>query len=163
MFNNLMWLLKYKYPNEKIIIWAHNAHIMKSINELNESKNNPIMTGHYLSDKNISPYKYYSIGITSYNATSKWTATIEYPIHAHKPEKNSFETWINKDWQFAFVDWTDFNKMKSNHKAFSMKGSFANSQHMNLKYKWNKIFDGIIFIRNLEGCITINYKEALKK
>lgn len=163
MFNNLMWLLKYKYPNEKIIIWAHNAHIMKSVSELNERQNNPIMIGHYLSDKDISPYKYYSIGITSYNATSRWTATIDSPIHAHKPEKNSFETWINKDWEFAFVDWTDFNKIKSNQKAFSMKGSFANSQHMNLKYEWNKIFDGVIFIKNLEGCATINYKEALKK
>jgi erythromycin esterase len=102
---------------------------MKSIDEANESKKNPIMTGHFLSDKNINPYKYYSIGFTSYNATSRWAATIEYPIHAQKPEKNSFETRINKDWEFAFINWTEFNKMKSNQKAFSMKGSsFENSQ-----------------------------------
>ena len=30
MFKNLLWLLRYKYPNEKFIIWAHNAHIAKS-------------------------------------------------------------------------------------------------------------------------------------
>ncbi|AYQ31549.1 erythromycin esterase family protein [Runella sp. SP2] len=162
MFNNLMWLLEHKYPNQKVIVWAHNAHIMKSINELNDNRNNLVMTGHYLGDKTMNPYPYYSIGFTSYYATSKWAATIQYPIHAQKPKKNSFETWINKKWEFAFVDWSEFNKLKLNQKTFSMKGSFENSQHMNLNYQWNKIFDGIVFIRNIEGCTAISFKEITK-
>lgn len=161
MFNNLLWLLNYKYPKEKFIIWAHNAHIAKSLNELNEAKDN-LMTGHYLSDKASNPFTYYSIGFTSYNATSVWTATIENPIYAQQPPKNSFEAWINKKWEYAFIDWTKLNATDADTPAFSMKGSLANSQHINLKYNWNNVFDGVFFIRTINGCTKINQQDILK-
>jgi erythromycin esterase len=162
MFNNIIWLLKYKYPNEKMIIWAHNAHIEKSFNELNDGKDDLLMTGHYLSNKTSNPFTYYSIGFTSYNATSVWTATIENPIYAQQPAKNSFETWINKKWEYAFVDWKKLNAQQPHAPAFSMKGSLANSQHINFKYHWNKAFDGVFFIRNINGCTKISQRDILK-
>lgn len=38
MAENLKWLLKYKFPKEKIIVWAHNAHILKHPELIKKSK-----------------------------------------------------------------------------------------------------------------------------
>jgi erythromycin esterase len=155
MFYNLLWLMKYKYPNEKIIIWAHNAHIAKALKEFTYNDYQEFMTGNLLGNKKINPFGYYALGITSHTATSAWTTTVERPIIAEKPARNGFENWINKDWNYAFVDWQGWNEMK-NEEAFSMKGSnFDTHQHRNFVYKWNKVFDGVFFIRNIEGCHKI--------
>lgn len=161
MFNNLMWLLKYKFPNEKIIIWAHNSHISKSIYDFEDNKNITSMTGELLGNKKINPYSYYSLGFTSYNATSIWTTSQNKPEYTEKPAKNSFETWINKDWNFAFLDWKNWNETHSEKTQFSMKGSFPMTQHRNFIYQWNKVFDGVFFIRNLEGCQKISYEKII--
>jgi erythromycin esterase len=159
MFNNLMWLIKYKYPNEKFIVWAHNVHIVKSLKEIDTTKRERIMMGEYLGSTITNPYSYYSLGFTSYKATSIWTSTLEKPIIAEKPTKNSFETWINKDWDFAFLDWKNWNDTNAKKEAFSMKGSFELTQHRNFIYPWNKVYDGVFFIRNVEGCVKIKYDQ----
>lgn len=163
MFDNLMYLLKYKYPNEKAIIWAHNAHIVKSAPAFNDNKDSVLMTGHLLGNKKTNPYTYYAIGVTSYNATSIYTATIESPIHAQKPSKNSFETWVNKKWDYAFVNWRNLPETTFESPPFMMKGSFESTQHMNFNYQWNKVFDGIFFIRNIAGCSTLKYNDVIKE
>lgn len=155
MFDNIMWLLNYKYPNEKVIIWAHNAHIMKAKDKVQE---NYLMAGNYLGDSSINPFTYYAIGFTSYSATSVFTASYENPFYAQKPERHSFESWINRKWRFAFTDWSRYRDTSNRQKAFFMKGSFEATQHINYRYSWNKVFDGVFFIRNIEGCSTLDYE-----
>lgn len=159
MFNNLMWLMKYKFPNEKFIIWAHNAHIAKAVKDFADNQHQVIMTGELLGNKNINPYSYYSLGFTSYNATSIWTNNPSQPIYAEKPSKNSFENWINKNWNFAFVDWNKLNTNTAGNEPFSMKGSLEFTQHRNSVNYWNKLYDGVFFIRRVEGCKKINYED----
>lgn len=156
MFQNLLWLLQHQYPNEKVIVWAHNAHIAKSLSE-----NNPRMLGHYLGNPNLNPFSYYALGITSYNATSVWTASVQSPIQAQQPLRNSYENWINKDWAFAFTDWKLFNQLHKKDTEFSMKGSLELTQHMNHTYPWHKAYDGVLFIRNITGCTKISEAEAI--
>ncbi len=162
MFNNLMWLLNDKFPNEKFIIWAHNAHIMKSPVDFIDAKNKTMMTGELLGNRNINPYSYYSLGFTSYNATSIWTTNPGKPFYSEKPAKNSFENWINKKWNFSFIDWKKWNNENLNSYPFSMKGSLEYTQHRNYVYQWNKVFDGVFFIRNVEGCKVINDDEVFQ-
>lgn len=159
MFNNLMWLMKYKFPNEKFIIWAHNAHIAKAVSDFTDHENQVMMTGELLGNKHINPYTYYSLGFTSYNATSIWTTKPEQPIYAEKPTKKSFENWINKRWNFAFVDWSKWNKSTSGNQPFSMKGSLEFTQHRNSVNYWNKLYDGVFFIRQVEGCKKISSED----
>ena len=42
-----------------------------------------------------------------------------------------------------------------------MKGTFPMTQHRNFIYQWNKVFDGVFFIRNLEGCQKISYDKII--
>jgi erythromycin esterase len=160
MFNNLMWLLKYKFPNEKIIIWAHNAHIAKFNQDFEDNNQKGVMTGHFLGNKKTNPFSYYAIGVTSYNANPIWVG-MNYTIAVEKPKKNSFENWINPNWNFSFIDWKGWNETKTNE-AFSMKGSLEAIQHRNFINQWNKVFDGVFFIRNVDGCKQINLEEIRK-
>jgi erythromycin esterase-like protein len=163
MFENLLYLLQHKYPGEKMIVWAHNAHIMKALHAFSNQTDSVRMLGQLLGNAAINPFRYYALGITSYNARSVWTATISQPIEAHPPMRNSFERWINKDWAYAFVDWTAFNQSGAAETPFLMKGSFEFSQHMNYSAQWNRLFDGVLFIRNIEGCTNINQQDILKQ
>jgi hypothetical protein len=156
MFDNLMWLIKERFPGQKIMVWAHNAHIGKLPPGANREQ---LMMGNYLGDASINPFKYYALGITSYSATSVWTNRTIGPFKAQEPARNGFERWINRDWPFAFVDWTPWNRGKDARQAFSMKGSMQYSQHRNFVYPWNQVFDGVFFIRNIEGCRTVSEQD----
>lgn len=155
MFENVMWLANQQYPNEKIIIWAHNAHIAKRVEQTNNTAENETMLGHLLGNPQYNPYTYYALGFTSAEATSVWTTRPDYTTIAEEPAKNGFENWIPKNWNYAFMDWSDLNQKIKSPVAFSMKGSLPMSQHRNLSYPWQKAFDGIFFIRKIEGCKTI--------
>lgn len=161
MFKNLLWLAMQKFPKEKFIIWAHNAHIAKSMQIHSDTANQTIMMGAFLGNQRWNPYRYYALGLTSYEATSVWVSAPENPITAEKPRKNSFERWIPKSWDFAFVDWRRWNEQTSSDQAFAMKGSFEFSQHRNFVYPWNKAFDGVFFIREVTGCKQLSYNDAM--
>jgi len=162
MFNNVMWLLTHKYPNEKIIIWAHNAHIAKHTNQFIDNKNQQWMMGNLLGNISINPYGYYALGFTSYNATSVWISDITKTYKAEKPLKNSFENCIPSTYEYAFLDWAKWNETETFQVLFSMKGSFENTQHKNYIHQWNKVFNGVFFIRNISGCNQLNY-ESIEK
>jgi erythromycin esterase len=158
MFKNLMWLAEHKFPGEKLIIWAHNAHIARSLKEKIREEDDDIMLGHLLGDSTHNPYGYYSIGITSYNAVSNWTSRRTRVI-ADKPAKDGFETWIPANWDYAFVNWKPWNSTNKRLVSFPMKASVhPNYQHRNISYFWNKVFDGIVFLRNIEGCEPVKGK-----
>jgi erythromycin esterase len=162
MFHNLRYLLTEKYPTEKVIVWAHNAHIAKNLFDFQDIATSKVLLGHLLGNKKTSPDSYYALGFTSYEATSVWTEIVPEPIVADKPPKNSFENWIHKDWNFAFVDWRNFNAQSTQNEAFSMKGSFQSTQHGNYIYPWHRVFDGVFFIRKIDGCKKITLQDLSK-
>jgi erythromycin esterase-like protein len=158
MFNNLMWLIREKYVGQKIIVWAHNAHIARRVVGA-DGDHGPSMTGHFLGDTTLNPFPYYSLGFTSYNATSVWTNRQVQPVVAQKPPANSFEQWIPSKWDFAFLDWGKWNASGDPNQPFSMKGSLEYSQHRNFVLPWSRFFDGVFFIRDIKGCSTISEQE----
>ncbi len=149
MAANLKWLSEVKYPNEKIIVWAHNVHV---------SKNAPAMAikywgktmGSFMAEDPALASKMYILGFTSYKGTAGRLGGMgnnEYKVQ--KVKNNSFENWIDKKDSFAFVDFKKFNISNTNAPDFFMKGY----EHHYLKQEpWTTIFDGVFFVREMYNC-----------
>jgi erythromycin esterase len=156
MADNIEWLYQVKYPNEKIIVWAHNAHIAKG--NSNSFPDQFSMMGHYLAKNTFFKDKMYVLGFTSYNGRTQWATTKLLTHSVQKPAKDGFENWIAKDYEYAFTDFKRFNLQYPNKNiAFSMKGStYPQKSHANYVNYWTRIFDGIFFLRKMYGCEKVN-------
>lgn len=154
MANNLKWLCDFKYPNEKIIVWAHNYHISKNAGHYNEeSMNKSISMGSVFTKDSSIMNKTYIIGFTSYQGTFGRLTNKEI-YRVGKPKKNSFENWIDKEYNYAFIDFKKYNSSNSNSfESFNMSGAVKGGQyHENYKAQWNHIFDGVFYIKNMYPC-----------
>jgi len=158
MAENIEWLFQTKYPNEKIIVWAHNAHIAKNYGSSKWQLNENSMMGHYLSKSPILKDKIYVVGFTSFNGYTQWATVSKFQHKIQNPPKNGFENWMPKNYQYAFTDFNAFNLKYAYPKVnFSMKGSIYDyKQHGNFVTDWTKAFDGVFFIREMYGCKVIS-------
>ncbi len=150
MARNLLWLAKIKYPNEKIIVWAHNSHISKYAGHYDHKflDKKTSMGSEFDQLKNNS-LKTYTIGFTSYRGTAGRLGG-RYDVRIKSPKAGSFENWLNPKSDFAFTDFTAFNKKsKAADPAFFMKGLRHN---FNQKAYWTKVFDGVFFVREMYPC-----------
>ncbi len=150
---NLKWLSQVKYPQEKIIIWAHNYHISKYAGHYPENFLNAAKTmGSVFTEDTNSFKNTYIIGFTSYEGTAGRINQKIYKVN--RPEKNSLENWINKKYNYAFVDFKKYNSSNSNNQDnFFMSGATkGNSYHKNQKAQWNHIFDGVFYIKEMYAC-----------
>lgn len=156
MAENLKWLVREKYKNDKIIVWAHNAHIGKNRILATADKDDlRYMMGDFLyADPEIAA-QMYIVGFTSFSGKVSWTTTPRFNRKLKKPRKNSFERWVDANYDFSFTDFTPYNAsiISGKAEAFSMKGSIIGMpHHVSYINYWTKIFDGVIFIRNMYGC-----------
>lgn len=149
MAENLKWLSLHKYSNEKIIVWAANAHIANYIyNDLKNNEAKIATMGHYIkSDSTLSP-KTYILGFTSYEGEAGRLGYPKYKIR--KPQRNGFETWIDPSVKYSFTDFKAFNNSHNyNPEVFYLKGLGHKTA---FKKDWNNAFDGIFFIRDMYSC-----------
>jgi len=145
MARNLQWLTEVKYPKEKIIVWAANAHVAKYMDSSrNDSQKKLIAMGSYFTVDSFRLKKSYIIGFTSYEGTAGRLGFKEFTIR--KPKPNGFENWIDKTYNYAFVD---FRAFIEESEPFYLKGLGHNSF---FKKDWTKIFDGVFYIKNMYPC-----------
>ena len=146
MAEYLQWLMKEVYPNEKMIIWAHNAHIAKYNPDLKPSgsKRNEKMElignmGQRISQK-IKDQSYF-LGIYNYEG---YDFTIDNkPIKVIKSGKKSYLSIImNSNFNIAFCDFSKCKHDKSNNWMY-----IRNKVNKNEKYIPYDHFDGIIVIK----------------
>jgi erythromycin esterase-like protein len=153
MARNVQWLANEKYPNEKIIVWAHSAHIAKypyraSLSEIGEKA----MMGNILAADSAFSKVSYVVGVTSFSGKSTWATTELYDLSIRSPSRQSFERWIPDNMRFAFTDLSSWLARGGNiNTKFNMKGSIS-VQHINMALPWLRVFDGMLFVRNMEGC-----------
>ncbi len=155
MAQNLIWLVKYKFPNEKIIVWGHNYHISKYGGNFNEEFLNgqQTMGTLFTKDKEIANQTYI-IGFTSYQGTAGRIGSKSYTID--KPQKNSFENWVPNNAEFGFIDFQKYNKLNIQDEIFFMSGAIkGNWYHKSHCAFWNRIYDGVFFIRDMYPCEQI--------
>jgi erythromycin esterase len=90
----------------------------------------------------------YIMGFTSFEGSSGRVNTKEEIIF--KPRGNSFERWIDKSSSFSFVDFRKYNQKMPN--PYAEQFYMAGFGHLSREAPWNKLFDGIFFIRDMFPC-----------
>lgn len=153
MAENLKWLCKVKFPNEKIIVWAANFHTSKYMGHFKKKSlnDNISMATEFVKDMGLDTLTY-SLGFTSYDGEAGRIGTKTFTVDS--PDKNGLETWIDKSINFAFIDFKKFNLLNPNFdKDFEMKSCVSdNNVHKSYPAQWNKMFDGVFFIRHMYPC-----------
>jgi erythromycin esterase-like protein len=157
MANNLKYLVNKKYKDEKIIVWAHNAHIGKLFDHVvmkPKYSKNPRFTiynnmGSVFTKDDALATRTYIIGFASYAGKAGRLGTTHYQVGV--PKKNGLENWIPKDRAYAFVDFKEYNKrFNSPAQPFLMKGPKHGTYPMHIaKVPWNLVYDGIFYIRDM--------------
>lgn len=152
MAANLNWLIQTKYRDEKIIVWAHNYHVSKYAGHYPEEFLNKAVTmGTAFTEDSSLMRQTYIIGFSSYKGTAGRLFTKTYKLK--KPKSGDFENWIDPKYNYAFVDFRKYNTNSSNKEMFFMSGSIkGNALHTSHKAEWNRIFDGVFFIRDMFPC-----------
>lgn len=149
MAQNLKWLVTNKYPQEKIIVWAANDHVAKYKGSLKNDDTKQITAmGSYFTRDSLRMKDTYIIGFTSYEGTAGRLGFKTYPIR--KPSSNGFESWIDPNYNYSFVDFKAYNQQfPTNDEKFYLKGL---GHQTFFKYNWAKVFDGIFYIKEMYTC-----------
>jgi erythromycin esterase-like protein len=152
MAENLKWIVSSKYAKEKIIVWAHDAHIWKAeAKKINYIDYNSM--GYYFTQDTSMFKQTYIIGFTSYSGSGKLMLGKNVPAEkVTKPNKNSIENWMHKIGSpYSFVDFSKLNNFTVKPQPFYMK-TYINKEE---KLEWNKYYDGVFFIDKMMPCETI--------
>ncbi|OOQ60094.1 erythromycin esterase family protein [Mucilaginibacter pedocola] len=146
---NLKWLIEHKFKGEKIIVWAASYHIARSLENVDASIYRDKKTmGAFLAETLNAPGEVYNLGFASYEGTGGRIYSKGYKVSTRN--KNSLEAWLNaKGYKFAFTDFNNFNKQ---FPTADEKFPTAALGHYTTTGLWNKVFDGIFFIRDTYRC-----------
>ncbi|MFW5700957.1 MAG: erythromycin esterase family protein [Cyclobacteriaceae bacterium] len=149
MADNVFWLLKYKYPNEKIIISTSTYHISKNLEQI-KSKNKFFNTGVPMGQYLYNQYKdsIYTIafiigegnvGFFKNNCSNnKYSKEIFSKLPTKKSRIESI--LIDRGYNYAFAT---FNQNISNEMSFYMHPTF----HKSYKYNWSNVYESLFFIK----------------
>ena len=147
MAKNIAWLNNVKYPDEKIIIWAHNYHISKQYMDETEKYYGETSMGGYMSLDTALIAQTYVLGFTSYNGTTGRVP--DNRIYYTENKKRSFEGWVDETYNYGFIDFKNF---KGDHnKKFVMKGEL----HEHSKEAWMTKYDGYFYMKTMFPCIDL--------
>jgi len=145
MAENLLWLANTKFKGRKIIVWAASFHIAKGKEYFETNKRfdvSNLETMGNVVDKNL-PKQVYTLGfISSEGSYGEWYSknSPSYPINR---SPSSLEALIAKTtYNFAFIDL----RTLKNEEPFNMAGI----DYFEGKATWNKIFDGLFYIRQMK-------------
>ncbi|MDN3656818.1 erythromycin esterase family protein [Ferruginibacter paludis] len=141
---NLKWLTETKFAGQKIIVWAANTHIRKFSGNFPIPFLNTVQSmGSIFTSDAVLEKKSFVIGFTSYEGYAGRLGSQKYTLN--KLRSNSFENWIDKSSNYAFVN---FRNYTGKDELFYMSGI----NHNNYEGLWNKIYDGVFFIRKMYSC-----------
>jgi hypothetical protein len=122
---------------------------MKSIDSLEEKMQRHSFGSYFAKSSKVSS-QVYTLGFTSYKGTA---GRLGQPIYnAGKPSKLSFENSLPKNLRYGFVDFKKYNQLLKGESEFFYSKA---SGHANMKAKWNKIYDGFFYIRDMYPCKAI--------
>jgi erythromycin esterase len=147
MADNLLWLRKYRFPGQKIIVWAHNYHVLKNgFSAFSGRYGRHISMGTNLDS--VLRDSMYVVGFTSLQGKAGRLGMNIFNVPA--PKSESIESWISpKGYNYAFVDFKSFRKANpTTEETFFMKGKY----HENAAAIWTKVFDGVFYIKEMFAC-----------
>ena len=147
MGRNLAWLADVRYPNEKIIVWAADAHTARMEGNFpNWASTSPTLGGEFMQDS-LHRRESYSIGFCSREGKA---GRLGFPIYdLPKLRGDAFERWMGDSLAYGFVDFKGFNMANpGSREQFFCTGL----SHTGIKAIWNRVFDGLIYIREMYPC-----------
>jgi erythromycin esterase len=139
MSKNLEWLVRIKYPSEKVIVWLASSHMVKDNQASYLKPSQQISMGHYYSRNKANP-KAYVLGFTSDTGKGYAIGNMTYKIpktKAHSIEK-IFKTFGK---EFLFVSLIDY-KLKFDNEYLFSKIDGGN----NIKGDVERSVDGVFYI-----------------
>ncbi|MBB6460036.1 erythromycin esterase family protein [Flammeovirga kamogawensis] len=140
MADNLLWLTQKRFPNKKIIVWAHNYHISRVLH-----KNFKAIT---MTDKvyEVLGDQMYSLGFISSEGTTGW---------ANRDNTSSLRKVKNKKFLENKIAGMNFQQAFLDFKSYSGDPvQFLMRYHWGKAYKlyWLDTFDGVIYIDKIYPC-----------
>lgn len=151
MAENLQWLANMRYPKEKLIVWAQNWHVSKYSGHFSQRQaNQSISMGTVFTANPELEKSTYILGFTSYDGQAGRIGSKQFTVE--QPTAGSLESAVNASFDLAFINFQDFNLSNPAYdEPFSMKASTV-ELHKNSTGNWNRIFDGVFFIRHMYPC-----------
>jgi erythromycin esterase len=148
MAANLDWLVNVKYKSGKVIVWAHNYHILNnSWAAMNRKAGRHFSMGNEYSKIPGNAAQTYILGFDSkFGRAGRINFDKKYKLK--KPKNKSLENWMG-DAAYAFVDFAAYNRQTAELEFFYMKGKY-NRQNANAQ--WTRCFDGVFYIREMYPC-----------
>ncbi|MDG5473188.1 erythromycin esterase family protein [Jeotgalibacillus sp. ET6] len=141
MADNIEWICNELYPNERIIIWAHNSHIFKNYETMFKFK--PMGS---LMTPDIVSHSYY-LGLFMYEGKAALDKGTIYDIK--KPPKKSLEDYMNHNTKpVSFLDFSSASQNSLNKFLFS-KTLILESGTMHKLIIPAEQMDGIFFIKKI--------------
>lgn len=148
MASNLNWLATKKYPNEKIIVWAANAHINKLVDSTLLQKGASFESmGSVFSKKYMQEPQTYVLGFTSFKGRAGRIVLPTYDVVG--PAGDGFERWIDTSCKYGFTDFRRYNQKHPHERNYFYSKLLG---HTSFEAEWNKAFDGVFFIREMYPC-----------
>ncbi len=149
---NIEWLAKNKYKGEKLIVWAHNSHVSHqgADGHFRKTTQGEVIldsTGRIVKQKFGS--QLFSIGFVA--SGGQWSWMGQPPISFIPSENGSLEEMMSRSgFDIGFLNLTLPQKNPDDPVNKPILG-YINRQNGQLdSLVWPKIFDGLIFIRNMK-------------
>ncbi len=156
MAANLEWLMRTKFKDQKVIVWAADIHIARNIKISRYYPQMAETMGDKFMESIANPEEVYSIGFTSYEGMAGRVGSPGYEIK--NKIRNSFETWFTAKQPYAFVDFKKFNKLNPGYNENFYASPIT---HFVGEGQWNQVFDGLFFIRDMYRCIPTRTMKIL--
>lgn len=135
MAKNIIWLAEHLYPNEKIIIWAQNAHIDKSPNH--KKMMGKLLAAHFKD-------QLYAVGFYMINGTT--ALNNGQPITVKEPFKGSLETALAaRGFKSTFIE--------TKHAPFDRRIPTLHMGKDKQVINPQKSFDAIILINGVHAAV----------
>jgi erythromycin esterase len=147
---NLLWLIRNYYAGKKIIVWAHNGHVMNAYYSADWSRlsNEPQPggmrpTGAFLADSLGA--QLYTITMTTYLGTHQML-TGPTPLPVPPAPAGSLENWLHAaGYDYAFVNLRPLRGSASDSLLRAMSIRLRGSRSEILPH-WPAVMDGVLFI-----------------
>uniref|UniRef100_UPI0013E8A817 erythromycin esterase family protein n=1 Tax=Longirhabdus pacifica TaxID=2305227 RepID=UPI0013E8A817 len=149
MSNNLVWLLEEVYPDEKFIVWAHNAHIMKSESTVDKQSYKRVNMIEQLPDR--IKEQAYGIGLYMYSGYSMSDdRSVIMPVYSNH-KGNSVEHLLHEpNYPVAFLN-IDIADDENNTYWWNSEAIGKSSGEYEETFVPSEQYDGLILIEEVNS------------
>jgi len=153
MGENLLWLIEKGFPEQKIIVWAHNFHIAKNLEVLKKAN---LETSSYSLTMGSVIYRQhaeqvYCLGLVSYQGDfccDAWKGDLVKTRTIQLPGENDLENALfQQGHPYAFVDLLSQPAEAWIRQPHGMMGV---DHYERVVLDWGKIYDGLFYIQTME-------------